>query len=140
LPLRLVGTVLAVLAVATIAPLYIAERYLTQSYASANPEMALTGVERAQRFNPVDPDLRQREAELALQVGDWPRAEDAYRSSIRLNPEHYAPYVLLARFYEERGELEKALSLYREALSLNPLDEELNQRVERLEAETADPT
>jgi hypothetical protein len=139
-PLRVVGTVLAVLAVATIAPLYIADRYLAQSNATANPEMALTAVERAQRFNPVDPDLRQREAELALQVGDRSRAEDAYRSSIRLNPEHYAPYVLLARFYEERGEPEKALSLYREALSLNPLDRELNQRVERLEAETADPT
>jgi hypothetical protein len=139
-PLRLVGAGIAVLAVAAVAPLYIADRYLTQSYATANPWVALTAVERAQKFNPVDPHLPQREADLALQIGDWPRAEDAYRRSIRLNPEHYAPYELLAFFHEEGGEPEKALSLYREALLLNPLDKELNQRVARLRAETTDPT
>jgi hypothetical protein len=137
-PLRLVGAGVAALAVAAVAPLYIADRYLTQSYATANPWMALMAVEQAQRFNPVDPYLPRRKAELALQIGDWPRAEEAYRRSIQLNPEHYASYSLLAFFYEEEGEPEKALSLYRKALVLNPLDKELNRRVARLEAETPD--
>ncbi len=95
--------------------------------------MALEAVERAQGFNPVDPQLPQREAELAIQIGNWPRVEEAYGRAIQLNPEHYAPYTLLARFHEGRGQPEEALSLYREALALNPLDEELNQSVRRLE-------
>jgi Tfp pilus assembly protein PilF len=60
---------------------------------------------------------------------------DAYGEATRLNPEHYAPRLLLARFYEQMGEPEEALSSYREALALNPLEEEINRAVDRLEAE-----
>ena len=122
----------AVLIMVAVAPLYVADQYLARSYATMNPWVALEDVESAQRFNPVDPQLPQREAELALQIGNWPRVEKAYDRAIQLNPEHYAPYTLLARFYEQRGESEKALSLYRKALALNPLDEELNQSVKQL--------
>ena len=131
-PLRLFGAVIAAIAVVAVAPLYIADRYLAQSYATANPQVALTVMERAQKFNPVDPYLPQREAELATQIEDWRRAEVAYHRSIRLNPEHFAPYELMASFYERRGQVEKALSVYRKALSLNPLDEELRRKVAHL--------
>lgn len=132
-PLRLVGAGAAVLAMAVVVPLYVADRYLAHSYATANPRVALEAVESAQRYNPFDPQLPQREAALAMQIGDWPRAEEAYRMAIRSNPEHYAPYTLLARSFEQRGETEKALSLYRKASALNPLDEELQESIERLE-------
>ena len=128
-PLRAGIALGAVLIIVAVAPLYIADRYLARSYATTNPWVALEDVESAQRFNPVDPQLPQREAELALQIGNWPRVEKAYDRAIQLNPEHYAPYTLLARFYEQRGESEEALSFYRKALALNPLDEELNQSV-----------
>lgn len=126
----------ALLVAAVVAPLYAADLYLARSQATENPWVALESVERAQAFNPVDPRLFQREAELAIVIGDWPRVREAYGEAIRLNPEHYAPYALFARFYEGGGEPEEALSLYRQALALNPLDEELQQSVERLEAET----
>lgn len=135
-PLRLVGVVVAALVVVAIAPLYIADRNLAQSYATTNPHVALTAVERAQKFSPADPYLPQREAELATQIGDWSRAKDAYHRSIRLNPEHFAPYELMASFYERRGESEKALSLYRKALALNPLDKQLHREVAQLTAGT----
>lgn len=137
LTLRLLGAGVAVLAVFTIAPLFVADRYLAQSYATRNPWVALSAVESAQEINPVDPKLPEREAELALQIGDWPRAEDAYRRSMRLNPHHYAPYYLLGLFYAERGEQEKAHSLFRQASDFNPLDKELGQR---LRADTGDST
>lgn len=132
-PLRAGIALGAVLTVAIVAPLYIADKYLAQSYATTNPWVALETVERAQGFNPVNPQLPQREAELAIQIGNWPRVEKAYGEAARLNPEHYAPYTLLAKFYEQIGEPEEALSTYREALALNPLDEELNRDVIRLE-------
>ena len=135
-PLRLVGAVVAALAVVAVTPLYIADRNLAQSYATADPQVALTAVERAQRLNPVDPYLPQREAELAMQIEDWSRAKDAYHRSIQLNREHFAPYELMASFYERRGETEKALSLYRKALTLNPLDEQLHREVAQLRAGT----
>jgi tetratricopeptide (TPR) repeat protein len=97
--------------------------------------VALENVENAQRFNPVDPQLQQREAELATQIGDWPRVVRAYGEATRLNPEHYAPRVLLGRFYARLGETEAALASYQEALALNPLDEQIRREANRLEAE-----
>jgi len=132
-PPRLTGAVVAIVAICVVIPLYVASYYLAQSQATTNPRMGLEAVEKAQRFNPVDQQLRQREAELALRTSDWPRVEEAYREAIRLDPEHYAPRALLALFFEERGEPGKALPLYREASELNPLDEELDRKVAELE-------
>jgi tetratricopeptide (TPR) repeat protein len=81
----------------------------------------MAAVERAQRFNPVSPELRWREAELAARGGDWDRAEEAYREAVRLNPEHYKSHALLAGYYAARGDPEAALSAFREALARNPL-------------------
>jgi len=124
-----------VLTIAAVAPLYASQLYLDGSEATSNPWLAIQQVERAQTFNPVDPRLSQREAELRTQIGDWPRAIDAYERAIRLNPEHYAPRFLLARFYESHGEPERALTLYKEASDLNPLDSEVRAREEALEGD-----
>lgn len=134
-PLRMAVAALALAAVLAVAPLYVADFYLRQSKATENPWVALQAVERAQTVNPVDPYLPQREAELALKIGDYPRAREAYRSAIRLNPQHYAPHYLLALFFEQRGSPRKALTLYERAFYLNPLDAELEERLRFLEAE-----
>jgi cytochrome c-type biogenesis protein CcmH/NrfG len=126
-PLRAIGAGVAVFAIVVVAPLYVADRYLAQSYASTTPEETLVAVERAQRLNPVSPELLEREGELATAAGDWDRAERAYEEATRLNPEHYFPYVLLARYYEREGQPEEALSSYRKAIALNPLDEQLSK-------------
>ncbi len=130
---RAAGAGIAVLAIIIIAPLYIADRYLAQSLADTNPWTSLEKVEQAQKFNPLHPRLPQREAELATQIGDWPRAERAYKKEIELNPEHYVSYLLLAQFYEQRGQTGEALSFYKKALKRNPLDPGLKSSVSRLE-------
>ncbi len=94
----------------------------------------LAAVERAQQFNPVNPSLYQREGRLAYLAGDWPRAERAYIEATRLDPEHFGPYLLLARHYKRTGEPEKALPEYRKALALNPLDEKLKREVDEFSA------
>src|SRR5215211_6026366 len=76
-PLRLVGAGVAILAVAAVAPLYAADRYLEQSRASTNPPEALEAVERAQRFNPARPQLHQQEAVALIPLGsDLERSVD----------------------------------------------------------------
>lgn len=139
-PLRTAFASAAVLAVVVVAPLFISDRYLARSFATENPWAALEDVQSARMFNPVNPQPVQREAELRLQIGDWPRVEQAYDEAIELNPEHYAPYALLARFYEQRDAPEEALSSYREALTFNPLDEELEESTERLEGADSEDT
>jgi Tfp pilus assembly protein PilF len=76
--------------------------------------------------------LFQREADLAIQLGDWRRAETAYQEALRLNPKHYAPHALLAKFYAMRGDDDKSLHFYQEAAKRNPLDRELNSRIDQL--------
>jgi hypothetical protein len=60
-PLRAAGASTATLAMVIVAPLCIAERYLGRSYATTNPEEALVEVERAQAYDPVSPELFERE-------------------------------------------------------------------------------
>jgi hypothetical protein len=134
--LRLCGATLAAVVIVAVTPLYIADRYLTQSYAAEDPRTALALVARAETFNPVDPYLPQREAELAVRIKDWPRATQAYKRSIELNPRSYVPYELMASYYERRGDAKKALSLYREASSLNPLESDVRRDVVRMERQT----
>src|SRR5215217_3355479 len=136
-PLRLVGAGAAILAVAAVAPLYAADRYLTQSGTSSNPDEALEAVERAQRFNPASPELNQQEAKLAIKRGDWEWAEDELEDAVRLNPEHYTQYEVLAQFYELRGDTEAALSYYREAFFLNPPNPDLQRRVAELSGQAS---
>jgi tetratricopeptide (TPR) repeat protein len=69
---------------------------------------------------------------VAKAAGDWGRAENAYKRAIRLNPEHYAPYAILAESYTVRGRTGEALRYYQMAHALNPLDTELNQQIKRL--------
>jgi hypothetical protein len=132
-PLRASGVGVAVLALVSIFPLYMAERNLEQSYTATNPKESLAAVENAQDWNPLDPRLPQREAELAMETGEWERVKGSYSKAVQLNPEHYEPYMLSGAFYERRGELSKALSYYEKAHARNPLDRDLQRRVDQLQ-------
>lgn len=134
-PLRLSGSTLALVAIVSIVPLYVADRYLVQTYATQDPAESLALIERAQQFNPVNPLLPRREAEIAIQDGNFMRAEEAYQEAIRLNPNNYATYVLLATLYDRRADPVNALPLYQQALSLNPLDADLGRETVRLAAQ-----
>lgn len=132
-PLQAAGSVIAVIAVIIALPLFLGDFYSQRSESAEDPRVALRAIERAQVFNPLDPGLPQREAELAIEVEDWSRVRDSYSQAIRLNPEHYGPYYLLGLFNEKLGEREEALRLYRKASTLNPLDEEIERHISQLE-------
>ena len=131
-PLRAAGIGVAVLAVAVVVPLYAANYYLEKSYSSGNPVKAMAAVSEAGKLNPLNAEISERQAELALEKGNWDQVERSYKREIKLNPDNYAPYMYMAAFYERRGDLDKALPYYRKSLSLNPLDEQLKQKVEQI--------
>lgn len=133
-PIRAIGVGGAVLAVAVVVPLYVADHYLAQSSKAPSPKEALVAVDLAQSFNPLAYQLPQREAELAVEAGDWDRAKDAYARAIRANPDHYAPYVFMAAFQERRGKPEDALLYYQKARALNPLDANLRRHTDLLQS------
>jgi tetratricopeptide (TPR) repeat protein len=135
-PLRTAAAVVGALAVAATAPLYVSDLYLQRSYAANSPQAGLSLVERAQAFDPLNPRLREREAALSIEAGDYARAKSAYAAAIRLNPDHYEDYMYGADLYKRRGELGKALDLYREALSRNPKDPKLREEVKELRKAT----
>lgn len=136
-PVRAGALVAGVVAIAVISPLYISNMYLQRSYDAGSPANALEHTERAQTFNPLDPEIYNREAELAIEAGQWDRVEDSYRAAIQRNPRHYESYMFLGDFYQRRGELEKALDLYKEALARNPLEPKLQLKVSQLEEQVS---
>ena len=136
--LRTSGVSVAVLAAVVVAPLYVADGYLSRSHAVEDPAEGLKILEGARRFNPLSSQLAEREAELAIETRDWARVEEAYDRAILLNPEHYAPYMLKATFHERRGDFDEAFVYYRKARALNPGADELERHVERLRNAVAD--
>jgi hypothetical protein len=50
----------------------------------------------------------ERETELAGEIDNWDEAQGAYERKIRLNPGHYAAYLLVAWSHRRRSEPEQA--------------------------------
>lgn len=61
-------------------------------------------------------------------------AEDAYLAAFELNPHHFAAAAALGHIAIEAGDLDRALRLYRESLSIHPRQAELAEMVPQLEA------
>lgn len=134
LPLRLAGAGVGVAAILVVAPLWASGLLSERAEAAQSPQKALPAVELARNLNPLSPELAVQEASLAADAGAYDRAEASYRDAISLNPDHYAPYMFLATYYERRGELGKAQDYYGEAVERNPLGSELQRKLERLES------
>jgi tetratricopeptide (TPR) repeat protein len=58
-----------------------------------------------------------------LELGQFQKAEEALKRSLRLNPESTPAYLQLARLYEETQRLEEALSAYERIIVVDPMGE-----------------
>ena len=125
---------IAAFALIAVLPLFASNYYLQQSRSADSPEAALSAVERARGFNPLDSRLARREAEGSMEAGEWERAEASYEEAIRLDPGHYGPHLLLGSYYERRGRFDEALAEYEEARELNPLQPDLEKKVQRMQS------
>ena len=69
----------------------------------------------------TDPETLCHFGDLAVDLGEWAQAEDAYSSAIRLAPEWAGPYEALGALYLKRnysGDLDLALGLFEKTLKL----------------------
>ncbi len=68
------------------------------------------------------PEALRAEADAMRDQRRWAEAEIAYRAYLAERPRHWEIIVQLAHCVKERGDLEGALALYREAEALEPRD------------------
>lgn len=71
------------------------------------------------------------------QTGDLGPSVADIAKALDLNPRHFGALSGLGMIFEEIGRPEKALEAYRAALSVNPHLSEVNESVQRLEADLA---
>lgn len=73
----------------------------------------------------LDYEINKELGECYLFMGDLEKAQDYYDKAVRSNGVHPEPYLGLATIAVQRGELDKALDLYRQASEIDPDDKSL---------------
>jgi len=73
----------------------------------------------------LDYEINKELGECYLFMGDLEKAHEYYDKAVRSNGVHPDPYLGLATIAVQRGELEKALTLYRKAAEIDPDDKSL---------------
>ena len=70
----------------------------------------------------LDYEINKELGECYLFMGELDKAEDYYQKAARSNGIHADPYLGLATIAVQKGNLEKAMSLYKKAADLGPND------------------
>lgn len=85
-------------------------------------EQAADEVRKARALLPAIPVLLAKDAEIQLDQNRPDAAITAATEAIRLNRQHHRAYLPLGEAWEVKGDVERALDTYRQALNLNNLD------------------
>jgi tetratricopeptide (TPR) repeat protein len=91
--------------------------------------LKLTGIE------PQFAEAWHRRATLAIEKEDFPDAIDSLRHVLKLQPKHFIAMAELAEVLEQFGDKAQALKAYRQAKSLDPFIEGLDDRIRALTKE-----
>jgi tetratricopeptide (TPR) repeat protein len=84
----------------------------------------------------VEPTFAEAHHQRAIALcflGQPEAAAEAYQQTLGLNPHHFVAAVGLGHSYVERGDVRRALKLYRLALQLHPGLGEIREAVEQIE-------
>ncbi|MFW6323820.1 MAG: tetratricopeptide repeat protein [Desulfovibrionales bacterium] len=73
----------------------------------------------------LDYEINKELGECYLFMGELDRAEDYYKKAVGSNGVHPEPYLGLATIAVQRGDLEKALTLYQKASEIEETDKSL---------------
>ncbi|MEG6550939.1 tetratricopeptide repeat protein [Desulfocurvibacter africanus] len=73
----------------------------------------------------LDYEINKELGECYLFMGELDKAEDYYKKAIGSNGVHADPYLGMATIAVQRGELDKALTLYQKAASIEESDKPL---------------
>ncbi len=75
--------------------------------------------------NHLDYEINKELGECYLFMGDFDKAEEYYRKAAASNSEAAAPFMGLATIAVQRGDLDKAMTLYKKAGSIEETDKSL---------------
>ncbi|MFP4497530.1 MAG: tetratricopeptide repeat protein, partial [Vulcanimicrobiota bacterium] len=97
-----------------------------ENLGKANPNQIITeedGVKKVFHYEPSD-GIKENLTRIntLIEEGKFDEAEVLVNKSIELDPEYSSLHVYLGRIHHRKGEVEKALSSYEQALSVNPVD------------------
>lgn len=80
-----------------------------------------------------DHELYYEQGRAYFNLDEYEKAEDSLRQALALKPLHSNALYSLALTLEELGRVEEASFYYKKVLDLNPGNEQLRERIERLE-------
>lgn len=86
-------------------------------------EEAIRLFEEMAKQSPQQEEIFFRLGVSYMELGRFPKAEEALKRAIRLNPEDVRPYFQLAGLYEQTQRLQEALDLYDRVIQVDPLGE-----------------
>jgi tetratricopeptide (TPR) repeat protein len=120
----LVAAVLAVLAVATLAPPWLSAKEVQAAATSwrTEPQTAFDRLERARALNPLsdNPDLVA--GAIASRLGDRARMRESFSRAVERNPHNWYAYLELAVVNALEGRRAEALRLLEQARRLSPTE------------------
>jgi tetratricopeptide (TPR) repeat protein len=97
-----------------------------------DPERAVQTLTRAVALSDTTLVVRNLLAQSYQRLGMLERADSVTQETIRLRPDDYEAYYLLARGAQVRGDTATALRYYEDAVARNPADEEVYIRLVEL--------
>jgi predicted CXXCH cytochrome family protein len=96
-------------------------------------EAALGYWRRARAIDPWATHYHLQEARVLATLDDWPRATEAAREAVRLNPAHWEPHLVLASCYAHAGNKDAVEAEFQAVLKLNaPNPEQLRRALDGL--------
>jgi tetratricopeptide (TPR) repeat protein len=103
--------------------LYLSDYYMAEQQrlaAAGDVTGAMEASRKAVRFDPFDTDALQAQFFLWRQQKERDMAVLALKEAIERDPNNYLPYLTLANFRLDIGDLDAAAEGYRDVLELNP--------------------
>jgi tetratricopeptide repeat protein len=110
-------------------------RRVDQAMRAHDMDTARTIVQKLTDITPSFAEAWHRRATLAVEKDDFNDAIDSLRHVLRLQPKHFIAIAELAEILEQFGDKPGALKAYRQAKSLDPFIEGLDDRIKALTKE-----
>jgi len=94
---------------------------------------AMRMYEEALSYRPCDPEINEKAAQLAGEIGELDAAREYAETACEGNPDAASPHRTLGRILQSAGLLDKAIEEFKRVLEIDPDDSETKAQIESLE-------
>jgi tetratricopeptide (TPR) repeat protein len=94
---------------------------------------AMRMYEEALAYRPCDPEINEKAARLALELGDLDAAREYAETACELSPQVASPHLVLGKILLRSGLRDKAKATLERALEIDPDDEETKSEIDELQ-------